>query len=218
MAATLNPIGTTPGDPVWMRNTADLARKWSAHTERDVRQLVGYLRDLKAHDWAALIAGADDWPRFCREVLGHDPAFLAEMEDGVGVLEGAGHKGPISEKQAKTAAQRTQEAARRTTGEVLPRGRQPESNPEFKDLTQAERARQNGVSLAQQERLDALARKAPNLHERVQTGELSCHAACIAAGIVRVPTPLDILRRAWARASEDERAQFLKEVSPEATG
>jgi protein gp37 len=66
-----------------MRSTIDLARTWSVHTERDVRQLVGYLRDLRAHDWRASISGADDWPRFCREVLGHDPAFLAEVEEAV---------------------------------------------------------------------------------------------------------------------------------------
>jgi hypothetical protein len=34
----------------------------------------------------------------------------------------------------------------------------------------------------------------------------SIRAAAIAAGIVKPPTPLDTLRKAWAKASRDERA------------
>lgn len=43
-------------------------------------------------------------------------------------------------------------------------------------------------------------------------GYRSVRAAAIAAGIVRVPTPLDGLRRAWAKASDEERAEFLEGI------
>jgi len=36
-------------------------------------------------------------------------------------------------------------------------------------------------------------------------------AAAIAAGIVKQPNRLDQLRKAWAKASEDEKIQFLGE-------
>jgi hypothetical protein len=41
----------------------------------------------------------------------------------------------------------------------------------------------------------------------------SIRAAAIDAGIVRVPTPLDTLRRAWRQASQEDRETFLAEVS-----
>ena len=37
----------------------------------------------------------------------------------------------------------------------------------------------------------------------------SVRQAAIAAGIVRVPSQLDVLRRAWRKASDDERGEFL---------
>ena len=40
----------------------------------------------------------------------------------------------------------------------------------------------------------------------------SVRKAAIAAGIVKPPTPLVLLRRAWEKASPDERMIFLGEV------
>ena len=37
----------------------------------------------------------------------------------------------------------------------------------------------------------------------------SVRQAAIAAGIVRVPSQLDVLRKAWRKASDDERGEFL---------
>jgi hypothetical protein len=130
------------------------------------------------------------------------------MEEGVTVLEAAGHEGPITPQDARTAAQRTRKAAENTNGEVLPKHKRPDH--ENKDQTQQARAEKNGVSLSQQERLDALARKAPKLHDKVKAGEMSCHAACVKAGIVKVKTPLEIAKRAWARMSAAERRQLLR--------
>jgi hypothetical protein len=56
-----------------------------------------------------------------------------------------------------------------------------------------------------------LKRDRPDIAERLARGEFrSARAAAIEAGIVRVPRPLDELRRAWKRARPDERKTFLK--------
>jgi hypothetical protein len=58
-----------------------------------------------------------------------------------------------------------------------------------------------------------LDRDAPELAERVRSGELSAHAAAIEAGFRKRATPLDRLRSAWKSASKTERAAFMDEVA-----
>ena len=57
--------------------------------------------------------------------------------------------------------------------------------------------------------LECLARDYPDILDRYEAGEFgtSARAAGIAAGIIKPPSLLDILRRTWAKASPDERAQ-----------
>jgi len=59
--------------------------------------------------------------------------------------------------------------------------------------------------------------KRPDLYARVLAGELTAHAAMVAAGIrkprARDPKPdLTMLRRAWERASPEERDTFLADI------
>jgi hypothetical protein len=57
-------------------------------------------------------------------------------------------------------------------------------------------------------------RDRPEIFTRMQAGEFkSVRQAAIEAGIVHPPTPLDLLRRAWDKASTSERHEFLNEVS-----
>jgi hypothetical protein len=57
-----------------------------------------------------------------------------------------------------------------------------------------------------------LKRDAPEIAKRLAKGEFpSARAAAIEAGIVKVPTPLDTLRKAWAK----ERKAFVKWMEPE---
>lgn len=52
-----------------------------------------------------------------------------------------------------------------------------------------------------------IARDRPDILERMKAGAYpSVRQAAIAAGIVRPPTPLDMLKRAWAKASKKEPA------------
>jgi hypothetical protein len=62
-----------------------------------------------------------------------------------------------------------------------------------------------------------LKRDHPDIAAAAERGEYrSIRAAAIAAGIVKVKTPLDILRQAWAKASETERETFIQEITPHA--
>jgi len=60
--------------------------------------------------------------------------------------------------------------------------------------------------------LDRLKRERPDLFDRVCAGELSPNAAAIEAGWRKPATPLSLLRKAWAKATADERAAFLAEI------
>lgn len=56
-----------------------------------------------------------------------------------------------------------------------------------------------------------LKRDAPDIAAALARGEYpSARAAGIAAGIVKVPTALDILKRAWGKASERQREAFVE--------
>jgi hypothetical protein len=96
-----------------------------------------------------------------------------------------------------TACDRTADAAQATTGEVLPAHKHPDG--QFAGQTQPARAAESGVSPWQQRYLDALARRAPDLLAEVRARKMSCNAACVQAGITKVPPPLEIGKRAAAR-------------------
>ena len=91
-----------------------------------------------------------------------------------------------------TTALRIEAAAGATTGEVLAavgfvaerqKGRQ------IRDpRSQAARAKENGVSTYTQRKLDALARKRPDLLDEVRAGRLSAHRAALEAGIIGMTT------------------------------
>ena len=54
----------------------------------------------------------------------------------------------------------------------------------------------------------------PDVAAAVERGEYkSIRAAATAAGIIKPPTPLDTLRKAWRKASPSERAAFLTEIN-----
>jgi hypothetical protein len=54
-------------------------------------------------------------------------------------------------------------------------------------------------------------RKLPEeLREQVAAKEISLNAAAIRAGIRKKPTPLQQLLRAWKKASQEERTEFMK--------
>jgi hypothetical protein len=69
-----------------------------------------------------------------------------------------------------------------------------------------------GLSTATIYRQRRLKADHPELWAEVEAGTKSTHAAAIAAGIVKVPSVLDQLRKLWAKASEADRITFMEEI------
>ena len=81
-----------------------------------------------------------------------------------------------------------------------------------KSDTIADEAAATGLSTATVARQRRLKADHPELWAEVEAGTKSTHAAAIAAGIVKVPSVLDQLRKLWAKASEADRRTFMDEV------
>ncbi len=115
----------------------------------------------------------------------------------------------IEEVKNRSAADRSRDAAKATDGKVLSEGRPSKQLPKL-GSNRADRAASAGVSLAQQEKLDALARKAPGKLGEVKEGTKSVHRACIEAGIVSVPTPLQVVLRLLPRLDAYDLAATIR--------
>ncbi len=57
-----------------------------------------------------------------------------------------------------------------------------------------------------------LKRDAPELAERVTSGELTANKAAELAGFRKKPSPLDAALRAWSRLNNEERAEFRRVI------
>lgn len=60
--------------------------------------------------------------------------------------------------------------------------------------------------------LSRLKRETPELFASVVRGEMSANAAAVKAGWRKVKTPLERLFAEWKKASQEERAEFLKSI------
>src|SRR4051812_18842773 len=78
----------------------------------------------------------------------------------------------------QTYRKKIAEAAKQTTGDVLPSHRLKEVD-KLSTSSQPQRAQQNGIGIVMQKKLDRLARDLPPLHEEVKAGNLSVHRASI---------------------------------------
>lgn len=102
-------------------------------------------------------------------------------------------------------------AASMTTGERGKDGR-PSGETVINDnsLGCRRRGKKNQVGTHTQWKLDRLARDFPHLHAEVAAGRMSCNAAAIAAGIIKVPTPFEVACKAVAKLNENEKAELKK--------
>ncbi len=101
-----------------------------------------------------------------------------------------------------TNKEKARQGALRTTGEVLPSDGRVNQHTEASQFTkpQGQRATENGIGKRTQEKLDWLAAKRSDLHERIKAGELSVNAAWIEAGrgVAVFNCPKDVPRAAGA--------------------
>lgn len=111
---------------------------------------------------------------------------------------------------ASKARERVQAAAGETTGETIPVHANQYTVDRQIVYPQSERAKQNGIGVVTQKKLDHLARNRPDLLQHVKTGELSADKAYKISRGIKDPTPLDKLKKEWRKASYDEKITFLE--------
>ena len=58
-----------------------------------------------------------------------------------------------------------------------------------------------------------LQREAPELFAQVVAGTISANAAAIQAGFRKKPTPLELLKAIWAKASNTDRETFIQQIN-----
>lgn len=196
---------TIPGSPeyisatlVWLRNTLKSA-------ESDCVPVARHIPHYRK--WA--VDHGRDWDAFCREELDAEPEWIAAIERGVAVLERRGHVGPISSKEATTAAQIM--AAAEPLGPAHAEKGSPTRNPTGrKGKNKGSDATQDPKERGSSYLASRIRRDAPEIASAVERGEYpSIRAAAIAAGIVKVATPEQKAEKALAKLEEPARAALV---------
>jgi hypothetical protein len=121
------------------------------------------------------------WDTFCREQLEADPRWVAKIEEGVDILEGLGHVGPISKEAAFAAAAAMAKPAEQHGGSRPGAGRKRpnvDSSNQGRDVNLDSKRRDSEYLTAR------IARDRPDILERMKAGEFaSVRKAAIEAGI-----------------------------------
>lgn len=189
--------------------------------ETDLRKAFEYLDDLRTHEaWKYL--REPDMERLVENRCRVTPAFVEQLRSGYASLIAAGHTGKVTATQAAAAAfaEDSTKTVRQVAAEVgcsksqAHRARvslDSNSLPEKRDTITDESAA-TGLSAATVARQRRLKADHPELWAEVEAGTKSTHAAAIAAGIIKVPSVLDQLRKLWAKASDADRRTFMDEV------
>lgn len=199
----------TAGDP----NAPKGSKPWAEYvalkiygslrsTEADIDILEQWIEMFRRESAFQHITGPDgeafeSFEDFC---LARYPYGLGYSRDAIDRI--------IGERRAAQSKDRVKAAAEAATSEVLPRG-QPKVMSNCDITSQGERAAENGVSRYTAWKHARLARERPDLLEDVRAGRMSTHAAAVAAGIVRQPSPLEKAQRAFERLEGEERAAFI---------
>jgi hypothetical protein len=171
--------------------------------ERDAGFFSRMVEGVREYD-AWKVIGFSSFEDFCKAELGKTLCEVEQIVSGVRVLQSTGRTAPITERQARTAAE-TLAAAPKLA--MHGGDRKKEGSRSSVSVT-LEKGGHRKTRLAAR-----LNRDHPEIAERVKAGEFrSIRAAAIVAGIVKVKTPLERLFAEWKKASQEERAEFLKSI------
>jgi len=190
--------------------------------ETDLRKAFEYLDDLRTHEaWKYL--REPDMERLVENRCRVTPAFVEQLRSGYASLIAAGHTGKVTATQAAAAAfaEDSTKTVRQVAAEVGCSVGTAHAAKVFSETdslpkklnTVTHESESTGLSTATIYRQRRLKADHPELWAEVEAGTKSTHAAAIAAGIVKVPSVLDQLRKLWAKASEADRVAFLKEAT-----
>jgi len=197
-AEIVRPASRLVGSPEYIQTVVSLAARWAKHIDQDCRPFAEQCQKLLAcQAWETFFHdGEKSWERLCDEALKLHPDFVAKIVEGVDILEGKQHEGPMPQHKVLEASATYQ-------GERV----------NFANLaksSQQDRAASNEVSHYTQRKLDRLARDYPSLLSLVREGKLSTHAAAKEAGFVKDPTPLQLTQRAWKHATLDDKRLIVR--------
>lgn len=142
------------------------------------------------------------WADYCREVLQEDaPGWIDFLIDNEAQLKGKGYA------EARSAQERAKKAKPQPTPGGDRRSEEAKAD-QGANGTLKRGSNQAGYLTAR------IARDRPDILERMKAGEYrSVRQAAIEAGIVKVPTTLEKLRKLWEKATPEERRAFLLEVT-----
>lgn len=195
--------------------------------ETDLRKAFEYLDDLRTHEAWKYIR-EPDMQRLVENRCRVTPAFVEQLRSGYASLIAAGHTGKVTAKAAiarqmakqpewqKADGTPNQSAIGRELGVAQTSVREAiglADSLSTKPIPASDESAAAGLSTATIYRQRRLKADHPELWAEVEAGTKSTHAAAIAAGIVKVPSVLDQLRKLWAKASEADRRTFMDEVS-----
>jgi hypothetical protein len=125
-----------------------------------------------------------------------NPGFVGKIVEGVEILDGISHPGPIPATLAQEAS------PQRTRSEAMQGNRNASKTKNSGDKVTAVFGRGNDVSYL----TARIARDHPDILERMKAGAYkSVRAAAKEAGIVKDLTPLQQVQRAWKRATDDDK-------------
>lgn len=160
--------------------------------ERDAGFFSRMVEGVREYD-AWKVIGFASFEDFCKAELGKTLCEVEQIVSGVRVLQSTGRTAPITPAEAMAAAPKAKQVGR-------PEGAFNGSNATIKGRGKTYLAAR-------------INRDHPEIAERVKAGEFkSIRAAAIVAGIVKVKTPLERLFAEWKKASQEERAEFLKSI------
>lgn len=195
--------------------------------ETDLRKAFEYLDDLRTHEaWKYL--REPDMERLVENRCRVTPAFVEQLRSGYASLIAAGHTGKVTAKAAlaremakqpewqKPDGTPNQSAIGRELGvsqQAVSKATTRVDSLSEKVVAACDESAVTGLSTATIYRQRRLKADHPELWAEVEAGTKSTHAAAIAAGIVKVPSVLDQLRKLWAKASEADRRTFMEEIT-----
>ena len=189
--------------------------------ETDLRKAFEYLDDLRTHEAWKYIR-EPDMQRLVENRCRVSTEFVEQLRSGYASLVAAGHTGKVTATQAAAAAyaEDKTKTVRQVAAEVGCSVGTAHAAKVFSETdslpkklnTAADESETAGLSTATIYRQRRLKVDHPELWAEVEAGTKSTHAAAIAAGIVKVPSVLDKLRKLWAKASEADRKAFMDEV------
>jgi hypothetical protein len=198
------------GDEVQVKAlTESLPYGWK-HGDRDridrIGRMLGAARDRRLYEKC----GCWSWEEYCEKYLGDPAVAFDELIEGANILRGLGLE-DFSEGQARDAAKQQQAAIRLAQDEkVMPLARHGEigRGRDRGVINTSTRGTTNAPYLVAR-----LKRDRPDIAERLANGEFrSVRAAAREAGMKVDTPPIVVLRRAWKRASPEEREAFLTEI------